>query len=1315
MEIKRQKLVSELVAFALADHGMVVGKPGIGKSYLLNRLRKELKTKEVLTFIVRIDNLSDGSDASVGGEMGLESNWIETLNQVKLPNAYKAILLFDAFDAARDERLRKEIIGQIRKAKNVLSEKWNILVSVRTYDATKSAELRRLFSLPGSSGELQACRKLDIHELEEDEIIAGLEHNNQMLLFYQSSSPELKEVLRVPFFLVLLENILMNASPEQEEEIRKFKSEIQLLERYWRIKIVDIDDSISKERFLSALTNLLVSERSLNTSKAKLHEAISFEDSVFNYLRSENIIDEISVNGNRLAYSHNILFDYAISVFCLTDNYAEIIAFINADKSRPFFLRPSFVYFFTALWYQQRDRFWEFYWKLLKEEIKEVQLFIKLVLNGVITSEFHSPDDLTPVLSFHDNVTRNTVIRNILQSIRFIRNYSQDRDVALLSKLSETLNEVFLFEFGFLLDRATESAKVGRLLQSGPAARAFLGYVLDNRTSPNKPILDRMGASRGIELVSRTYGSDPVESKALLTRVLDLLKEPSFDIWYFSNLAEHIKYILPEDPSFVAHVYQEIFAHRETADERTSMGSSVIMNFTSTRRQDFDMCYFRLQEFFPTFMASAPDIALPLGLELVNTYVMVDRGRFLHMENVQQFNYGSIECQFLLDYSSMWADSIHYHKQADLVNDILEYIGSLLKDSNLAYKKYLIEYIKHAKVGYTWRQFFKLAGDYPEQLWELTYPLLLEPILMQSPDTSYEVRNCINRFVPYLSNDQIKTIEETIFKVYSDEKKFVIAQALSMIPPDKLQLKASIDFIRENGTRENEPPFQHTTSVETFTTEMWLEEQGVDLNDPVNKELQLVSHELQQFNEQWMNAKPPDELYGPTFEKARQAYDALIEKKEQVNPELYFSVFREITKTFAILCGNLEKFSEAEIKVLKDAAIAAFNTVSPYDRGSGEDSSPSHGWSPTPRIEAAESFLFFYLNKQSEENWTLLQSALNDDNGVVRFQAAKRIIEIADVAYDKYWETMLFRLDRETDTFLYTSLVGNLKFQPPIIVKQCREIVSIIEKKDFLFGSHNDFHEQYAELLLWFMYKHKIPEATELLRKSYSRPEFCRTIIFKIFERLHPSFPNNDYVNDPHLHQDVIAMVRYYVGEAGAVLKNVPPDQLNTDQPNTKHAFSVLDEVILRIYFQLSAKNIRNTSHTIPVNPENRSAFYFMVKPIYQEIIEISSSIAKRGIIIGHTAHYFTQSLNMMLSSDPKDILSMAAKVTRLSVDGGYTFDSYSIQEMTKLTEKLLADHRDLLMEDEPFNDLIDMLDIYMKSGWVDALQLLWKLDEVFR
>jgi hypothetical protein len=50
-----------------------------------------------------------------------------------------------------------------------------------------------------------------------------------------------------------------------------------------------------------------------------------------------------------------------------------------------------------------------------------------------------------------------------------------------------------------------------------------------------------------------------------------------------------------------------------------------------------------------------------------------------------------------------------------------------------------------------------------------------------------------------------------------------------------------------------------------------------------------------------------------------------------------------------------------------------------------------------------------------------------------------------------------------------------------------------------------------------------------------------------------------------------------------------------------------------------------------------------------------------------------------------------------------------------KLAEAILVDHRSEVRQGQPLQDLLDLLDIFAETGWPEALNLVWRLDEVFR
>ena len=97
------------------------------------------------------------------------------------------------------------------------------------------------------------------------------------------------------------------------------------------------------------------------------------------------------------------------------------------------------------------------------------------------------------------------------------------------------------------------------------------------------------------------------------------------------------------------------------------------------------------------------------------------------------------------------------------------------------------------------------------------------------------------------------------------------------------------------------------------------------------------------------------------------------------------------------------------------------------------------------------------------------------------------------------------------------------------------------------------------------------------------------------------------------------------------------------------------------------------------------------------------------------TAHHFVQLLNGVLRYDPQGVLHLAAGVAKSSEPFGYNLDSMAAGDVVKLVESILADFRDKVRDGESLQDLLDLLDIFAKTGWPDALRLVWRLDEVFR
>lgn len=1311
MRIKRQELLYELRQFALGGHGLVVGAPGIGKSYLLLALRDLLIENDVLSFVIKIDNAYDSSDDAIATELGIEGNWIETLSNIELRNKHKAVLIFDAFDAARDEKKRMGFLAQIKKAKARLSQKWNLIVSARTYDATKSTDLLRLFCPPQAADDLSKARSLTISELNKAEI-AEASDDVDLLKFYQGSTAKLQEILHVPFFLKLLETILSEYTPDTVEEIKQYKSEAQLLDYFWKRKVEETESGLAKQKFLLWFTKRLIVIKSLSLSKIEMLQYIEVSDiKLYEELRSELILQEVSYKNGRVAFAHNIFFDYAVNRLCISHDYELLLAFVSEDSSRAFFLRPSFVFFFTSLWYDDKEIFWSLYKRLADSQKKEIQLFVRLVINSTIASQFNKTEELFSLISGNATLKRNESIRNLLQSLRFVRKKSHVQDINLLRFLSGDLDLTYLFEFSFLLDRAIADVQGDLRHLCGESARNFLSYVLENRKSDARIFFDRIGSSRGVELVSKTFSTDPEQSRNVLRQVFPLLDEPGFDINYFFNLSDDLQYFVDRDPSLVSEIYLLIYNHQETSSERTQMGTSVVMNLVSNRRQDFEMCYFRLEQFFPTFLAASAEIALATGIEIINNQKLKTRFEASPSHSFT-FSYMGELCSFYPDYSFIRSERQTREHPEGLGDHIIEFIDRLyVQNRNHEAEKLIKQYIRDAKVGFLWRLLIEFATGRADQMYHLIFPLVTTPKFLSAPDVSYDARAFIGKVNSTLTPVQHLALELAIFEAYPDGKDHGIQAALSVLKPESLQTERAKTFMANRQLLENKRPVQSSFSISPYTTEDWLSDQGVDMEDAEIGELTSLVNYLEAFTSLFYNR-------APNYGESKPHLDAALDLWKRFNtsntlPEgLRFTILKSIAETVAIVSRELSEISEKEIAVLKEIVTYAFNYTSEYDIQQ-KQVSPANGFSPTPRMAATEALPLIFIRTNDMELLSLYKDSIADANSIVRFNAIRWLRSLHNGYFDEYRQLLFDRFEHESDPFNYSVLFSALSFKSDTIAVDGAEIMKFANRKTDFFEHKNSFADSYSEILLFFLGHQELEAAAfATLANGYQYRAFSNSVIFRLFKQIRIDEPREVFVANKTKISSLLRVADNYIQKAGAQLTSTNEFK---DDPKVEDALKTFDEVVMRMYFALASNERINASQNRVVNEENKKDLYFQLKPLIEKVLTYSSAISDSGVILAHTAHYLMQTLNGVISFDAKAIIAMVAAVTRYSMQTGYTFDSFSIREIVSLTEKLMADHRDVLLEESSFQDLLTILEIHVHSGWVDALELLWKLDDIFK
>lgn len=1341
MKIDRTTLLASLSDFAQKGHGLVVGKPGIGKTWALEKLSDELLDKGIPSYVLKVDQL-DGSDKSIGEELGATRDWIAILDSLSFPNKeVKAVLIFDAFDASRNEEVRERFLAQIRKAKGRFSN-WHILVSVRSYDATRSPKLMELFG----------GRVFQVEGLSDSEMGETLTSYLDLSDIHDHAGPELRSVLRIPFYLNLLYTVLGEMAEEDYDTIKRIQSESGLLDLFYEKRVEHTEDAEQREEFLRGLANALVGNRSISMEKTKLTELVY--DASYEALKSVDLVSLMGPRNRKLAFSHNILFDYLVGRLSIPLENRELIEFIAEDPSRQFFLRPSFYFHFSHLWNNFREDFWACYDRFQTSELAEIKLFGKILLSTVIALEFRSLDDLSPLLSSPES------IRNLLQSIRFLEERTPgQRDIDLMLELSENLNTSIIWDLSAVLKLIIE--KIGGEKEVDPGhpfatglgliARNLLSFVLRERnTDPaSKGNLDRIGSIHGVSFVGQTYGTDPAASRVVLGEVLELLKEPGFDIWYFTNLSDHVSEIFKYDPDFVEQIYHRIFFHEETSQEKTTMGS-IPFTAVSNRSQDFDMCYFRLTQKLVDCLKIDPVKAIQIGLSVVNELlVRTDKDRFFkdsHLEDVAPYSVsiGGIQAGFIPTISSMW-ESLYDHKPpAKLLGRILEFIEhrsgiGLEGDLDVgAFNEVTKAYLANALVAETWKKFLELGGRYPSVFKIALKGILVNQVILKGGGLVDTAGTAIEKVFPFLDASERLEIEQAILSLteheealgkdekenheseddaldlQSHEEKCRL-QLLNCIPSDYLQLDESKALLSEGEEVPNEPAVRSTMTSREYTNRDYLADRGVDFSQPKNKEVDQLLHALQSFNGKWRNDRPKKKDYEGLIRDAVQLL-GLVQPLGVYKEELRDSALKEIAEFWALASWDIKEMKDEEYAQAVAALNFCISYQGPYANSYPGPNSSITAYSPTPRINAAPAFSRLLSRNNDEEVFQTIEEIIIDENPFVRNGVMDSLAGIYESRPEDYWEMLYHSLESEsvlTPLFLALRNAAHPWFfqnQPEKVLKALHILAGRLSE----LSNGNELRKQFVVVTLRFLETEHKETALSLLTAQMGDSMLVKALLFSIFENLNPKRRGTNYKPDGWV-GDYLELLQEITAANLNPLRGKPELEQEDDSQDRK-SLEIIDLIVRQIFYGLDVMEFSSHDNR-PVSSESKQQFFLAMKPTISEIVEASEEIAG-GIMVAHTGYHLIEALLGVLKIFPQQaeyILEVTEKVVSLSAKTGFTFDTGSIKKIVSLTEIYLADHRGLLQEGESLDRLVKMLNIFSESGWPEANSLLWRLDDVFR
>lgn len=1318
--IKRLSLIKDIYAFIEKANGLLVGGPGFGKSFILEELRRYCVAREIPCYIIKINELIGGDNTEISEELKFTGDWLNSLSTIRKGNrdVIKGILIFDAFDTAKDERLKGTILKQIRRSINELGG-WRTIVSVRTYDASKSSRLLELFPNDDIKRDI-TCRYIAIPELTEDELELAFKSIAGSHKSFAQLKPEMRKLLRTPYFLKIYESLLASKSASMKDVA--IDSEAQLLTIFWRKKV---EESGDYELFLRRLTELLSHNERLVCDKSKIlneHNVNTFASLV-----SLGIIEETSITRQRISFTHNILLDFAIAKYLLKDDLGQQLNYIDKNEKQPFIFRQSFVYFYSELWRADRNLFWQHYHAIADVKKPLFRLFHQTILNFVLISVYESTDDLLPLLDEADTEKSGPLIRKALEAIRFIAgNDIRFKDVVFISKLSHHMHWSYLWEVGGFIERAIahyqKQAEKKLMKIISDAACEFLAYILTERkTFPNKAFIDGNGSYRGVKNLCDTYIYNKTRSKALVLLVMQIMKEEDFPINFFHTLSENILSVFTTDPKFGTRLYLELYEHNEVSDKETFWGGSAIMGLRSNRKQDYNMIHHRLEENFSKMLELNYESAMPVGFRILNA---AGRDKYSYRDKVSfPIKIGEVETVLNTDY--YYFDEDDRYGPFVHAKVIFNYLDKLGKEhpKGVILKAKITETLPHLKAGKFWGKMLTLLKTYPESLYPIASQILAKSAIYQSEDTIYEAGELIGAIWSFCSEGQRRAIEtaingiDTAISYYSnDSVENMKIRMLSCIPEGSVLLGKSSKLMANNPRIDNKPkPYSGPTVAEArfHTKEEKILHAGFDLNRPDDVQVYKSFEKIELFNEHFeknqsavINTLDYEILLPNVLELfERSAADAYW------NDQLKYSCDIEVAK-FAAQISSTSNLS-AEIKDLILRIALTFLESPTYISGVFKVGSTDRSWLdlyPNARTKSVLSFFNIMLLDNDPAMQSYFLSLMNDTSKHVRLKAIRSLTYFWHHDRPAFWKKVHEVILTESDTLCLLESLRSIHFDN-IIESDLAEMRIICDSAVHrLKGEEDkdarDLWQTFAVIVIKLLLRYDTVFATKLIIENTDSKEFCRNLTFEITNIVDPHDTRNE---DPGVLAGNEILFDTLVNIARGQFIAIAKKGISSGQVSAE--FEIIDHIIQHVFFALSNGKAKERKATI-TDVEQRE-YFEKIRPLIDYVLEASAQI-NSGFMAAHTGYYFMQLMNHLLYLDPAYVLKSSASIVEYSAKNNFTYDGSTLKEIVKLTESILADHKYLLVEKQSFDSLLLILDLFINSGWQEALELTWRLKDVF-
>ena len=1327
IRIERNCTESVLVA-AIKESILLVGDPGAGKSAVISAAAARLRNEGKEVIELAVDRLPVESADGLQQQLRLAHPIIDVLDN--WPANEPAFLFIDALDATRGGRSEGIFRWLISEVMNMPRKRWRVIASIRSFDLRMGQQFAELFAgKPPDSKYADkvfgAVRHVHIPIWESTELEQLLAFAEPIANAIHAGGDQLYELARTPFNTRLLADLL--SGDLLPDSFSKVITQSQLLDLYWSHRVKK--HGLPAEVCLRQVVMQMVEDRSLQTDRLLVagNNAIALEN-----LLHESVL--MPVWGERyISFRHHILFDFAASrVYLNLRNPHNLASELSSDHSLGLMLGPALIFALNDLWINSnahRDEFWRAI--LFFVGGAGIDPIVRSIAGRVASELPANREDVSGLLALlHGTVEEKaqaiTALTHIIGSLSVSAEDNSEIAIEPWSFFASELGRIVeqvgwqLRVLLFILIKRIQT--LDQQVQLGSASRDLLRYALAKEGHL---------VSAAIGFVGDTYGSDPVASRQLLG---SLFLPSRFELHGDEDilwLTRKLDSILNVEPEFVVEIYEKTYARSIADKSETSIGHSRILPLRSNRRQDFNMSYWNLKEFFPKFLRTNPSLGTKAFIKAVHGYVLRE-----HFPPVKQLKQTIIvsgkTCLLQEDWSYIWAsnpNAQHGDTAVQITQQFCKWLYEATTEEVIVATETIISVNEMALV---WARLFMVAAERSHILGPILWPIATSYPFLCASDTRKDCIDFILAIYPSLPIEERSSFEEKIlaydFSEYDDSEEVredILKRLFRTIGTDLLVTGEAKAFATNTDMASNHDFLNDRQNFEVTSHVVddiwWLQQQGVDPEALENTRLLILTESL--------NNELQEQNRTQSFSSVRESIAKLrsvlseVDADSKTHPFVKFramGVAADILKVILLMFKteliNNPLLTDILITVIVRFAHHPSPEVGPNTEESFEKSA---SWgSPALRVSAADAAMVLASMGKTvaHDLRATIDQLLKDQHPAVRMAIASRInlLWFSDRAC--MWQLAERIVNEEINgsvlSFFANSVLVWLVHSAP---ERIEALTIKLSEKSCAQEARKDLRMQIGNLIAILWISHQRPLAKTIIEEWLNNVVESGTELEHVITTLHGAVIlgyDSKKDNDIQIRHRSIELAKWVsdVLASNMEIFLANPSEETQEQLVAKESSKLLSHLLGQFYFASGAfrsggSNIDEESGLKSI--ELKREFLNEIKPILQRMADVGEP---------ETIYHFIDLLDFLMEAEPETIFDLAARaLLGAGQMQGYQFESLGSDQVVKLIGRFLADHRGLFDNGSRRQALIKCLNVFIEVGWPSARRLLHRLPELLQ